>query len=211
MRKKTNSQQLELPKDCKDYDYDEWLEFFRTKSASELITNEGFLMKNISSDGYAALKRWLEIFDSPSKMEKLYQGRIKAQRERDIIELAVGDDDEAFYEALIKENVEQLNSGNVSPQEVARLSQNTNIFRKELREIRSRKPKENTKLAKVLKAALDSANKKDSKEQSKSPKPKKVAKPQKNSTTSKKQGPKTRSKASKPKKTVSKSTGDKNG
>lgn len=210
MRKKDDSQQFELPKDHKDYGYDEWLEFFRTKSASELITNEDFLMRNISTEGYAALKRWLEIIDSPSKMDKLYQGRIKAQHDRDIMELAVGDDDEAFYEALIKENVEQLNSGNVSPQEVARLSQNTNIFRKELREIRSRKPKENTKLAKVLKA-LDSANKKGSKEQSESPKPKKVAKPQKNSTTSKKQGPKTRSKASKPKKTVSKSTGGKNG
>lgn len=174
--------EIDLPKDYKNYGYDEWLEFFRTKPASELITNERFLKKNISTEGYAALKRWLEIIDSPSKMDKLYQGRIKAQQSKDVMDLAVGDDDEAFYEALIKENVEQLNSGKVSPQEVARLSQNINIFRKELREIRSRKPKKDTKLAKVL-AELNT--------------PKKVA-------------PKKPRKASTKKKTVSKSSGEKN-
>lgn len=174
---------IDLPKDCKKYGYDEWLEFFRTKPASELITNEGFLMKNISTEGYAALKRWLEIIDSPSKMDKLYQGRIKAQQSKDVMDLAIGDNDEAFYEALIKENVEQLNAGNVSPQEVARLSQNINIFRKELREIRSRKPKSGTKLAKVL-TELNA--------------PKKVAS-------------KTPKKTTKKKKTVSKSSKRKNG
>ena len=89
------------------------------------------------------------------------------------MQISVGDDDEAFYEALIRENVQQLSTSNISQQEVARLTQNINIFRKELREIRSRKPKKGTVLEQVLeKAAIP-------------PKPKKPAKKQVSKTASK--------------------------
>ena len=109
--------------------------------------------RTVPTEGYAQLKRWQEIIEHPSKMDKLYQGRLKAENDKNIMEVAVGDDDEVFYEALIKENVQQLNTSNISQQEVARLTQNINIFRKELREIRSRKPKKGTVLEQVLKKA----------------------------------------------------------
>lgn len=145
-----------LPK--KELDYDEWLEFFRKQPAGRLAQFER--LKNvIPTEGYAALKRWQEIIENPSKMDKLYQGRLKAQAEADIMQIAVGDDDEAFYEALIHENVQQLSTSNISQQEVARLTQNINIFRKELREIRSRKPKKGTVLEQVLKKAEIPQNK----------------------------------------------------
>lgn len=80
-------------------------------------------------------------------------GNKKEDDKTDINSLAVGDDDEAFYEALIKENVAMLTRKNASPQEVARLSANINIFRKELSLIRSRNVKKGTTLAKVLEAA----------------------------------------------------------
>ena len=66
------------------------------------------------------------------------------------MDLAIGDDDEKFYESLIRQNVEQLTSSSISQQEVARLSQNINIFRKELQNIRSRRPKSGSVLEKVL-------------------------------------------------------------
>jgi hypothetical protein len=142
--------ELKLPQ--KELDYDEWLEFFRKQPAGRLAQFER--LKNvIPTEGYAALKRWQEIIENPSKMDKLYQGRLKAENDKNIMEVAVGDDDEVFYEALIKENVQQLNTSNISQQEVARLTQNINIFRKELREIRSRKPKKGTVLEKVLEKA----------------------------------------------------------
>jgi hypothetical protein len=141
---------IKLPK--KEYDYDQWLEYFRKQPAGKLAEFERY-KNDIPTEGYAALKRWQEIIENPSKMDKLYQGRLKAQAEQDIMEIAVSDDDEAFYEALIKENVQQLNTSNISQQEVARLTQNINIFRKELREIRSRKPKKGTVLEKVLEKA----------------------------------------------------------
>ena len=147
----------------KELDYDEWLEFFRKQPAGSLSKFER--LKNvIPTEGYAALKRWQEIIENPSKMDKLYQGRLKAENDKNIMEVAVGDDDEVFYEALIKENVQQLNTSSISQQEVARLTQNINIFRKELREIRSRKPKKGTVLEKVLeKAAIPPKSKKPAK------------------------------------------------
>lgn len=142
--------ELLLPE--KELDYDQWLEFFRKQPAGNLVKFER--LKNIiPTEGYAALKRWQEIIENPSKMDKLYQGRLKAENDKNIMEVAVGDDDEVFYEALIKENVQQLNTSNISQQEVARLTQNINIFRKELREIRSRKPKKGTVLEQVLQKA----------------------------------------------------------
>lgn len=110
-------------------------------------------------------------------------------KEEPIEDLATGDDDEAFYEALIRQNVSQLTRPNASPQEVARLSQNINIFRKELREIRSRKPKVGSTLEKVL-AAANSA-----------PKAKKVAKKPKTITVKKKKTAPKAAGASKKKKT----------
>ena len=145
-----NEKTLKLP--VGDLDYDAWLEFFRVQPASNLARYER-LKARIPTEGYAALKRWQEIIENPSKMDKLYQGRLKAENDKNIMEVAVGDDDEAFYEALIRENVQQLNTSNISQQEVARLTQNINIFRKELREIRSRKPKKGTVLEKVLEKA----------------------------------------------------------
>ena len=173
---------LKLPKDYTKFDYDDWLEFFRQIPPSILISSEDRLKQEVPSDGYAAAARWIEIYDNPSKMDKLHQGRLKAQEDKKLADLAVGDDDEAFYEALILENVGQLNSGKVSSQEAARLTSNINIFRKELREIRSRKPKKGTVLERVLEKANEP----------------------------KKRAPKSRSKAPKKKKTVDKSSGGKN-
>lgn len=173
--------QLELP--MEKLDYDEWLEFFRRQPAGKLVEFERF-KDEIPTEGYAALKRWQEIIENPSKMDKLYQGRLKAENDKNIMEVAVGDDDEVFYEALIRENVQQLNTSNISQQEVARLTQNINIFRKELREIRSRKPKKGTVLEKVLEKASISSEK-VSKKAVIPPKPKKPAKKKASKTASK--------------------------
>lgn len=166
----------ELPEE--ELNYDQWLEFFRKQPAGQLAEFER-LKNDIPTEGYAALKRWQEILENPSKMDKLYQGRLKAENDKNIMEVAVGDDDEVFYESLIRENVQQLSTSNISQQEVARLTQNINIFRKELREIRSRKPKKGTVLEKVLeKAAIPKkqGKKKTSESASKATKKKKTVK-----------------------------------
>lgn len=70
-----------------------------------------------------------------------------------IEDLAIGDDDEEFYVALIRQSARQLMRSNITPQEHARVMQIINTQRETLREIRSRKPKANTVLAKVLEQA----------------------------------------------------------
>lgn len=157
----------------KTYTYDDWLDYFRQVPTKELMESKKYLSEVLPVEGFAAASRWIEIIQNPSKMDKLYSARLKAKSEEDIMQISVGDDDEAFYEALIRENVQQLNTSNISQQEVARLTQNINIFRKELREIRSRKPKKGTVLEKVLEKA------------SIPPKPKKPAKKQASKTSSK--------------------------
>lgn len=133
-----------------DYMYDDWLEFFRKVPGKKLQDSGAMLMSVLPLEGFAAASRWLEIIRNPSKMDKLYQGRLNAKNKESIMDLAVGDDDEAFYEALIRENVAKLDESRNSAQEVARITQNLNIFRQQLRDIRSRKPKKGTVLEKVL-------------------------------------------------------------
>ena len=140
-------------KKIKKYTYDDWLDYFRTVPTKEFLESKKLLAEILPVEGFAAASRWIEIIQNPSKMDKLYSARLKAKSEADIMQISVGDDDEAFYEALIRENVQQLNTSNISQQEVARLTQNINIFRKELREIRSRKPKKGTVLEQVLEKA----------------------------------------------------------
>ena len=144
---------VKLPKNSKSYDYDQWLDFFRRVPVMDLLSSQVQLKQKLSTEGFAAASRWIEIINSPSKIDKLYSAKLKAESDRDIMEVAVGDDDEAFYEALIRENVQQLNNSSTSTQEIARLTQNINIFRKELREIRARKPRKGTVLEQVLQKA----------------------------------------------------------
>lgn len=176
----------------KNYTYDDWLDYFRQVPTKELLESKKYLSEVLPVEGFAAASRWIEIIQNPSKMDKLYSARLKAKSEADIMQISVGDDDEAFYEALIRENVQQLNTSNISQQEVARLTQNINIFRKELREIRSRKPKKGTVLEKVLeKASIPPKSKKPAKKQasktpSKAPVKKKTTKtPSKKETNAK--------------------------
>ena len=164
----------------KSYTYDDWLDYFRQVPTKELLESKKYLAEVLPVEGFAAASRWIEIIQNPSKMDKLYSARLKAKSEADIMQIAVGDDDELFYEALIKENVQQLNTSNISQQEVARLTQNINIFRKELREIRSRKPKKGTVLEQVLKKAEIPAKK-----EQKLTKSKKTVKKQPSKTASK--------------------------
>lgn len=202
---------------AKNFRYNDWLEYFAQASAADLRGSQEDLEKNLPSEGYAALMRWLEIFDNPSKMDKLSQGRIKAQKEANLMEVAVGDDDEQFYIDLILKNVAELEGS--SPQEVARLSQNINIYRKQLQEIRSHKPKANSTLSRVLAAAAGSKPtaskpKNASKTQAKAAKRKTsiktTSKTVKKRVTKKKDPSKTTSKAKKSQKTIDKLSEEKN-
>lgn len=150
-----------MVKKARDMNYEDWLEYFRQVPHGKLTASEDFLDQNISGEGFSAAERWIELVEKPSRMDKLQQGRLKAKTEQDLMEIATGDSDEAVYEALIRKNVEQLDSSTNSAQETARLTQNINIFRQQLADIRSRKPKEGTVLAKVLE--LSTAPKKPAK------------------------------------------------
>lgn len=142
---------MKLPSKAKskNYSYNDWLDYFKLIKADELLASEDEL-KKLPVEAYAAARRWIDIIENPTRMDKILQGRLDVKNQNDIMETAIGDDDEAFYSRLIQQNVAQLCASNTSPQEVARLSQNINIFRRELREIRSHRPSKDTTLGKVF-------------------------------------------------------------
>ena len=178
----------------KDFQYNDYLDWFRRLNTTVALDNEKNFKTLLPMEGWAAYLRWSEIFEKPSKIDKLLQGQLKNEREADIMDAAVGDDDEAFWSALIRENVDQLNSSNVSPQEVARLTQNLGIFRDKLHECRSRKPKVGTPLERAQKAAAMLGKK--------PPKAKNKHTTKKAKTTGVKRASETASKTSKIKKTT---------
>lgn len=133
-----------------DWRYDDWLNYFREVPARNLRQGKDFLETNIKGEGFAAASRWLEIYDNPKAIDKLYRGRLRAQQEETLVDLALADDDEAFYEALIKKTALEISECTGNTNEIARLTMNLRVFKKELREIRSRKVKKGSVLEKTL-------------------------------------------------------------
>ena len=133
-----------------EWKYSEWLEFFRNVPAAKLLAAKDFLQNNITAEGFAAASRWIEIFGNPKAIDKLYQGRLKAQQEETLVDLALSDDDEAFYEALIKKTALEISECTGNTNEIARLTMNLRVFQKELREIRSKKLKKGSVLEKTM-------------------------------------------------------------
>ena len=130
--------------------YSEWLEYFRNVPAANLMASKDFLQTNISAEGFAAASRWIEIFGNPKAIDKLYRGRLKAQQEETLVDLALADDDEAFYEALIKKTALEISECTCNTNEIARLTMNLRVFKKELHEIRSKKLKKGSVLEKTM-------------------------------------------------------------
>ena len=135
------------------YSYDDWLELFRKIPAARILGSKNWLNENLPVEGFAAASRWIEIIGSPTKMDKLYRGRLRAQTQESLVDLALDDDDEKFFEALIKKTAMEIDECTGNTNEIARLSMNLRIFKNELRDIRSRKPKQGTTLQKVLELA----------------------------------------------------------
>lgn len=142
-------------------DFNQWFSYFQRQPAVNLITGEEEIYKTLPAVGYAAFKRWIDIFDNPDKMEKIVKTKVDEDKENELIGLAVGDNDEKYYEGIIKQIAIQMNGASTSPQEFARLSANMNIARKELREIRSRKPRQGSTLGNIVDriAEINSAQK----------------------------------------------------
>lgn len=141
--------------------YNDWFIFFQKRSKAENLKIEDWAVDNLPSDGYAALRRWLEIYSNPSQMDKIAKAKMEDDNIDDLLKLAIGDDDEKYYLAEIESLFRQLHGSGVSPQEYARLSALMAKARDGLRQVRSRKTKKGSVLEKVMEKA-DNKTKKQS-------------------------------------------------
>ena len=132
--------------------YNEWLDRLRKVPAGKLRAAEEWLEANIPGEGFAAVERWLDIYDTPARIDKLLQSKLDKDEEEDLMALAVGDDQETFYVALVKKTARELNNA-ATAQEVARLSMNLKIFQGELANIRSKRAKKGSLLDKIMQAS----------------------------------------------------------
>lgn len=136
----------------KDYEYNTWLSFLRNVPTTKLMAAKDWLQENLPIEAYAAAARWIEIIGNPHRIDKLLQSKLDKDEEEDLMNLAIGDDQEAFYVALVKKTARELNESATS-QEVARLSMNLKIFQSELAAIRSKKAKKGSLIEKIMTAS----------------------------------------------------------
>lgn len=137
------------PENTAELTYNDWLSYFRNVPTTRLLKGKDWLQENLPIEAYAAAARWIEIIGNPHRIDKLLQSKLDSEQEEDLMELAIGDDQEAFYIALVKKTARELNESATS-QEVARLSMNLKIFQSELAAIRSKKAKKGSLIEKIM-------------------------------------------------------------
>lgn len=140
------------PEELKTNTYNQWLDRFRSVPTARLLSATDWLQENLPIEAYAAAARWVEIIGNPHRIDKLLQSKLDKDEEEDLMNLAIGDDQEAFYVALVKKTARELNESATS-QEVARLSMNLKIFQSELAAIRSKKAKKGSLIEKIMSAS----------------------------------------------------------
>ena len=140
------------PAQLKSFTYNEWLSTFRNVPTAKLLGSKAWLQENLPVEAYAAAARWVEIVGNPHRIDKLLQTKLDKEEEEDLMNLAIGDDQEAFYVALVKKTARELNAAATS-QEVARLSMNLKIFQGELSAVRSKKAKKGSLIDKIMLAS----------------------------------------------------------
>lgn len=140
------------PKQIREFTYNEWLDCFRSVPTAKLLNSTDWLQENLPIEAYAAAARWVEIIGNPHRIDKLLQTKLDQEEEEDLINLAVGDDPEAFQIALVKRTAKELKNAATS-QEVARLSMNLKLFQRDLAEIRSKRSKKGSLIEKIMNAS----------------------------------------------------------
>lgn len=140
------------PEQIDQFTYNDWLDCFRRVPTARLLKSTEWLQENLPIEAYSAAARWVEIVGNPHRIDKLLQTKLDKEEEEDLMNLAIGDDQEAFYIALVKKTAKELNAAATS-QEVARLSMNLKIFQGELASIRSKKAKKGSLIDKIMMAS----------------------------------------------------------
>lgn len=141
--------QIDLP-DPKTTNYDGWLDFFKTVPPARLALISKTAMLGVEAE--AALRRWLDILKTPHRIDKIYQGGLRDNNAKSIVELARQDDGQmAVLEAMRDRIAEQLERG-TGARDTAALTRELGNIMDQISELKRRQaPSTNTKLGQLLK------------------------------------------------------------
>lgn len=133
-------------------DYDSWLNFFKKVPVDELrrLANESRSYMN--AEAYAALMRWVDIINSPQRIDKIYQAGLAKtkQDKKSISELAESNDKLGVLYAIRDEIAEKLDRGTGARDTAALAKEMANIMDLITEAERRQGPSKDTKLAELL-------------------------------------------------------------
>lgn len=132
--------------------YDQWLNYFKNLPIIELqrLGNEG--RTSLTVEAYAALRRWMDIVQTPSRIDKIYQaGLAKPKTEqKSITELANSNDKLGVLYAIRDEIAEKLDRGTGARDTAALAKEMANIMDLISEAERRQGPSSDTKLAELM-------------------------------------------------------------
>ena len=132
--------------------HDQWLNYFKNLPIIELqrLSNEG--RTSLTVEAYAALRRWMDIVQTPSRIDKIYQaGLAKPKSEqKSITELANSNDKLGVLYAIRDEIAEKLDRGTGARDTAALAKEMANIMDLISEAERRQGPSSDTKLAELM-------------------------------------------------------------
>lgn len=97
----------------KKKNYDDWLNYFKTLSASQIRMLVTTGQDILTAEGYAALRRWADIISHPGRIDKIHQAGLvgKGNKKNSVLALAQDNDRLGVLKATRDKIAEKLDKG----------------------------------------------------------------------------------------------------
>lgn len=131
---------------------DGWLNYFKTLPITEIKRLMADGKESLTTEAYAALVRWADIIDTPSRIDKIYQAGLAKPKndKKSISELASANDKLGVLYAIRDEIAEKLDRGTGARDTASLAKEMANIMDLITEAERRQGPSKDTKLAELL-------------------------------------------------------------
>lgn len=149
-----NSQNLglKLPKESDKWDYDKFFLYFSKQPASTIRKLQSTGADFLTTEAFAALRRWVDIVESPHRIEKIHSSALSRERDKGkktLLEMAHDDDTIGVLEGMRDDMI--IESEKASPKDKPNYARAIKELMEEINELKRRQaPSKNTKLGKLL-------------------------------------------------------------
>ena len=149
-----NSQHLKLamPKGSSNWDFDKWFLFFSKQPASSVRKLQSTGADILTTEAFVALRRWIDIVESPHRIEKIHSSALSRERDKGkktLLEMAHDDDTIGVLEGMRDDMI--VESEKASPKDKPNYARAIKELMEEINETKRRQePSKKTKLGKLI-------------------------------------------------------------